>query len=312
MRVPDTYTDKMNMSVCIPVYNNDVNALIQNLLKEFIECRIAYEILLIDDASRPEFQEKNKKLSCLENVKYIELPENIGRAAIRNMFLQYAQYENMLFLDSDSVITTPLFIRNYLSAMQNTSADNCSVICGGTAYDKEKPSKSHRLRWKYGMEREAKSSRKRSLKPYQSFSSNNFLVKKTVLQKVKFEEKLRHYGHEDSLFAYRLMLQNAALLHIENPTLHHYDETTGVFLKKTNQAIDNLIFINKKIVPDGGFIRINRLLTTYFKIKKTGTLSIFKIFSLILNPFLLFLLKHGTVNLKIFDTYKLFYLIKKY
>ncbi len=298
----------MNISVCIPVYNSDVNILVNKLLQEFLRYTIKYEILLIDDASNPEYKQKNSQLSQLENVKYIELAENVGRAAVRNMFLQYAQYENMLFLDSDTVVTNKLFVGNYLSAMQK----NYDVICGGRKYGKKPKQRKYLLRWKYGIERESKNSEQRNQKPYHTFISNNFLVKKTILQKVKFDERLRQYGHEDSLFAYDLMTRNFGLLHIYNPTLHNYNETAADFLFKTSQSIDNLIIIDKEIVSNGDFASMNKLLKTYLKLKAKGIVKLVKFFAIIFSPLLWFLLKYGIVNLKIFDSYKLLYLARKY
>ncbi len=298
----------VNISVCIPVYNCNVENLVNALLKELQRYAIEYEVVLIDDASHDNFKRVNSKLANLKNVTYIELHENVGRSSIRNMFLKHVNFENLLFLDSDSLIRHKFFIGNYLSAMQK----NYSVICGGRRYGAKPKKRKYLLRWAYGIDRECKHSEKRNQKPYQSFMSNNFLVKKTILQNIRFDERLTNYGHEDSLFAYQLMTNKIDLLHIYNPTEHDYNETAGEFLEKTKQAIDNLILINKQIVPNNEFANFNKLLNTYFKLKNKGFLPFFKFLAFIFNPVLSFLLRNGIVNLTIFDIYKLLYLTKKY
>ncbi len=294
-----------DISVCIPVYNCSVNRLINSLLQAFSQCSVKYEIIIIDDASKGEYKQENRKHAKLSNVVYIELPYNIGRSSIRNRFLQYAKYDNLLFLDCDSVIPNNAFIANYLSAMQT----NYQVICGGRQYGKKPKDRKYILRWQYGVKRECKDAEQRNKSPYKSFISNNFIVKRLVLENIKFDERLRNYGHEDSLFAYNLMVNNIKLSHIVNPTIHNYNDTAGEFILKTRQAIDNLAFIDKFIVSKGDFEQINKLLRTYNKLHKLRLTKILYLITGIINPVLEFLLKNVTKNLLMFDLYKLLYLV---
>jgi len=41
---------------------------------------------------------------------YIQLDNNIGRAKIRNLFLKYAKYDYLLFLDCDTFIISDDFV----------------------------------------------------------------------------------------------------------------------------------------------------------------------------------------------------------
>ncbi len=291
-----------SISVCIPIYNFKVNSLVNSLLYSFKECSVNYEILLLDDASKAEYQEENRELAKLSKVLYKELPHNIGRSAIRNMFLKYAKFENVLFLDCDTSLINNKFIANYLSAMHS----DYEVICGGIKYGDRLPDRQYLLRWKYGIKRECRDTTLRKLNKYKSFISGNFILKKSILENIMFDDRLRNYGHEDSLFAFNLMISKINILHINNPTIHNFNDTAKEFLQKTRQGISNLAFIHTFIVPTGKFAEINRLLKTYENLKKYKLTSVIAVLSPIFNPILLFLLRNGIANLRLLDLYKLF------
>ena len=56
-----------------------------------------------------------------------------------------------------------------------------------------------------------------------------------------FDESIQGYGYEDLLLAKALKEKGVEILHIDNPVQHLGLETSKVFLKKTTNAIDNLI-----------------------------------------------------------------------
>ncbi|MDQ3291345.1 MAG: glycosyltransferase, partial [Bacteroidota bacterium] len=76
------------VSILIPIYNFAIEQLVKELLAQCKKAGVRFEIICLDDASEPEFQEKNRKLKNLENVFYEELQVNISRAAIRNQLAQ--------------------------------------------------------------------------------------------------------------------------------------------------------------------------------------------------------------------------------
>jgi glycosyltransferase involved in cell wall biosynthesis len=163
------------ISVCIPIYNFDVRVLIKNLHQQLTEAALAFEIILMDDASTEyEIIEYNKTLSKLAHCQYIQLPENIGRAAIRNKLGETAVFPNLLFMDCDAKAPTD-FIRKYIVELANDTA----IVVGGRVYTPTPPKdKSQYLRWFFGRKRESFSARQRAAHPYQSFMTCNFLVKK--------------------------------------------------------------------------------------------------------------------------------------
>ena len=90
------------LSVCIPVYNFNVTSLVEELSKQVRNLEVQVEIIIIDDCSLEAFRQVNEKACSRET--YIKLSENIGRSKIRNLFLEHAANEYLLFLDCDSVV----------------------------------------------------------------------------------------------------------------------------------------------------------------------------------------------------------------
>ena len=293
------------LSVCIPVYNCNVQNLVTTLLNQLNKHNILYEIILIDDASQAEYRKENQKLAA-GTVKYIPKKNNIGRSKIRNLFLHYAKYEYLLFLDCDSIIVHDAFIDRYLSAINK----NTGIVCGGRTYGKKPENKKYLLRYTFGLKRECISAEQRNKAAYRSFFSNNFLIRKDIFQNHPFNEKIKGYGHEDTFFSYVLKRNNIPVKHIDNPVQHDFDESNKEFLQKTEQAVNNLIFISEHIA-DSDFYQYVKLLNTYFKLKKQGFERILRICAgLFLQPISFILIRTGR-NLFLFDLYKLLYLSKQ-
>ena len=232
------------LSILIPVYNFDVSAYIMSLHKQVFQLSIPFEILLLDDGSDEPYRSKNRLLQSLKNVCYNENYMNMGRAKTRNRLGTMAKYEYLLFTDCDAQIISENFIRNYLCY-----CDRYDVICGGTYYQKNIPSHKYLLHWKYGINTEARPIHIRQQKPYTSFTTHNFLIKKTIFTQIRFEENITDYGHEDTLFGFTLQKNNIPILHIDNPLAHIGLEETSIFLEKQKKALHNVAYITR-LYPD--------------------------------------------------------------
>jgi hypothetical protein len=83
------------------------------------------------------------------------------------------------------------------------------VVYGGRNYE-AKPPKEKELffRWWYGVNRETISVAEREVAPYHAFMTNNFLIPKQLFLSIKLDEKLKGYGHEDTLFGIELKKKN--------------------------------------------------------------------------------------------------------
>ena len=290
------------ISVLIPIYNYDVTHFVETLYQQGKASGIDFEIILMDDASSDNFRKINQQWQTKPEINYIQLEQNVGRAKIRNLLAEKAQYDFLLFQDCDAEIASPSYFENYLTQCQENK-----VVCGGTIYKKEAPKDSSlMLRWKYGKEREEKSAEKRQQQPNAAFTTNNFLIPKETFNNIKFDESLVKYGHEDTLFGYELSQQNIIIHHINNPLIHVGLESAAVFLQKTEEGIKNLIQIIQTKKPEKKFYQDVKLLS-YFLIIKAYRLN--WLFNLLYQLFYQKIYKHLKNNtkptIKYFDLYKI-------
>jgi len=250
------------LSICIPIYNQRLSPLVKELKEEISNYSHSAEILLLDDGSNESFREENRLLSELDLVSYDELSENVGRSAIRNLLADKARGNYLLFLDDDSRTVDENFLKHYLD-----EAKPGNVVCGGRIYQNSTPAPEYMLHWKYGKLKESATADERRLKPY-SFHSNNFMIDRSLFLKIKFDESLKQYGHEDTLFAYKLSINNVKVNHIDNPVLHNGLETSTAFLQKTQMGLQNLLQLY--LSQPKSFRDHVRLLKEYQKVRKLG------------------------------------------
>ena len=295
------------LSVCIGIYNYDVNQLVKDLCKQADKLGIDYEVLLLDDASKHDFMMKNAKLDFLPHVTYLQNYRNVGRSVIRNTLASKAQYPYILFLDCDAKVTHPDFLKKYVEA-----APTARVISGGIEYREKKPKKNQILRWKYGRLRETTPAEIRNQNPNNSFATFNFLIEKEIFKTVEFDESLSGYGHEDTLFGIDLMKHGITVKHIDNPLRHDGITTTEKFLKQTENAIDNLCVLYDKLNDKQQFVEGNKLLQTFQKLQKRKMVRLYlHVYSLV-KSLIIKNLKSNNPNLRCFDLYKLNYLCQKF
>lgn len=262
------------LSVNIPVYQFEVSVLVLQLYDQARKLQIPFEIRVYDDGSDLEFREKNRKIKNLKNVIYVELKENKGRAGIRNRMGLDSIFDHLLFIDADSEIISDNYLAKFLENIKPNR-----VICGGTAYKPVPPDKPEQLlRWVYGTAREAISAETRNSKKGFIITSNNFLIEKSVFEKIHFREDIKKYGHEDTLLGYDLFQNGIEIFHIDNPVEHTGLEDSTLFLDKTKLALKNLHFISDEMLAgDNEFIQQVNFLNRYQKLTKyfpSGLLSI--------------------------------------
>jgi len=291
------------ISYLIPVYNFDIRELVKDLINLSEREKINYEILVVDDFSTAFKSDNKELLNTLNNVIYEELSENYGRAKIRNYLANKSQYENLVFLDCDSKINLD-FVKNYID---NIDKD---IVYGGTLYENNKSDQYylHRL---YGSRREVLSLNKRIESPILSFRTNNFLIKKSLFKKTQFDEQIKGYGHEDTLFAIEIAEKGVEIIHIDNPVIHIGLETSDVFIAKVLKSVENLhqlIYLKKELLETFQKIKLVRY---FFKIKKIYLCGLFSFFYNISNKLIINILKTKKAKIFLLDFLKLTYICKK-
>ncbi|GAA4238219.1 glycosyltransferase [Postechiella marina] len=214
------------ISILIPTFNYNIVPLVNELYKQVTKEKINFEILVYDDGSISDINKKNEAINTLNNCLFKVLPNNIGRSAIRNLLGQNAKYENLLFLDADVFPFNKNFIKNYINHPTN------NVVYGGIVQTNKPPKKPKKLRWIYTKKREQF-----------IINSANFLISKDTFNQYSFDESLKKYGCEDVCFFEVLINNNIQLNHINNPVVHYGNDNAKVFIKKTNQALENLMLL---------------------------------------------------------------------
>jgi glycosyltransferase involved in cell wall biosynthesis len=290
------------ISICIPTYNFNINSLVEALLAQM---DTGDEIIVIDDASNEATKQNNATIAN-KVTRFIELPQNVGRAKIRNLFVNEATNEYLLFLDCDSLVQSPQFLFNYKTAIQL----NPKVVCGGRVYAAVCPSPNQSLSWKYGTLVESKSVEERKKHPNQSFMTNNFLVHKQVLLQHPFDERLTQYGHEDTLFGLMLKNNRIAIEHINNPVLNGDVETNAVYIQKTENAIENLHLI-LQFYPSSDLLESINLLKVANKLHFFKTIGFLKLgYFLFGNRLKTKMIHSKNPQLRLFSLYKLLFFSK--
>jgi hypothetical protein len=245
------------------------------------------------------FLEDNKTVAALPFCRYVPLKNNIGRAAIRNRLADEAKYEHLLFLDCDSEICSNHFIRKYLPFCNENS-----VVLGGRIY-RNNIEPQYSLLWKYGRQKErndAKNLKRR--KNYSVFTSPNFLISKSVFCNIRFDETIKGYGHEDTVFGIMLGRANAEFKYIDNPVIHSGIEDNTAFIRKTEDALRNLysLYLSGRY---RGLEKESRILSYYIGLKRFGLTHAAAAAHRIFGKLILKNLLGKNPSLQLFDAYKL-------
>lgn len=275
------------LSILIPTFNYDIVPLVKELHNQCVENNIKFEVLVYDDGSKSKYNSKNNTINSIQNCLFKELPNNIGRSAIRNLLAKNALFDLLLFIDAGTFPENKDFIKNYISVQHE------NVVNGGMKHTEKPPKKPFKLRWVYTKYREVN-----------ALCSSNFLIKKTVFEKHPFDESIKQYGYEDVLFFDNLKENNIGILKIDNPVIHASDDDATTFIKKTEYAIENLIQL----------INEDKLSIAHYKTSKLymqlSPLSLDKFISLLFKWFKPLLLKNFNSiypSMFLFDFYRLGY-----
>ena len=274
------------LSVLIPIYNVTVQPLVHALHQQQSELETKIEIICIDDGSTADVKEVNRDLNTY--CDYSELPQNVGRAKIRNLLAAKASYEYLLYLDCDAEIISDNFLKNYLRNLPTSG-----VMVGGRVYGDRPDDISLQLHWKFGRKREAAKA--------SEFQSNNFLIPKSILLDHPFDEQIITYGHEDTLLGYQILRDGVEIHYIYNPVMHADLIPAPEFLEKQDQAVENLIQLQRRY-PD---IQ-TRLTRTVQKLERLGVDSMVQFILKLMIPTIRARLSRGkTTSLGLLDLYKI-------
>ena len=258
----------MKISLLIPVFNFDITALVHGMKSAIGKVPEFYEIIIGDDGSSSDYREKYQSLVEEEIVRLISSEKNIGRAAIRNRLALEAAGDVLIFIDADSMLpsTAESYMQNWIA--YTGLAD---VICGGILYRDTPPGDPDKmLRWRFGKLKEHIDVSVRNNHPHTHFKAFNLLIKKTLFEKIRFNEELKQYGCEDTLMSYQLKKAGIEVFHIDNGLVHEGLESNHEFLAKNRQGVENLSKLYDIITDKKAFAEINSMVRVYNKIRYFG------------------------------------------
>ncbi len=281
------------LSILVPIYNYDAENLARILLQQCENLKTEYEIIFADDCStNNKLSKTNKDFFLTTSITFIEVEHNMGRSKIRNFLAKKAKGDFFLFLDCDSGIVREDFIYKYMQFAQKYD-----VVCGGTIYcGKNHISKENLLHWTCGKKRE---------EGKKHFTTNNFLIKKEVFEKIEFNEKIKGYGHEDTLFGEELRKNGYKIGFIDNPVEHLGLKDTDKFILDTINASTNLALLYKQKMYQP-FLENVTLVKTYKKLKKLHCIGVFSFCFVLIRYFVNLNLHSNMPTIRCLDVLKLY------
>lgn len=236
-----------NLSILLPTYNCRCVELVERL---HAQCRavasrvrgFCYEIVVADDCSTDRrLVGQNGAIERLEHVRYLKLPGNIGRSAVRNFLAREARGEWLVFVDGDLGVGRADFVEKYVESEGD-------IVVGGVEIGGDPKVWGDNLRYQYEKRCEgAHSVEGRSRMADREFRTTNFLVARDAMLRHPFDERFRHYGYEDVLFGKSLCAGGYAIRHIDNPVLLDDFEPNAVYVGKTEEACRTLMEFSSQL-----------------------------------------------------------------
>ena len=228
------------LSILIPTYNGISTTLVRSLQQQAAKLATDYEIIVADDGSTdPATIAVNRAVNELPSCRYIERKENAGRAAIRNFLATQAQYEWLLFIDSDMVVCNDNFLQRY------AETDGADVVDGGVVIGNVMPGNLRSMYEKAAEHEHTVDQRQRH--PYHDFHTANFMIRRELMLAHPFDQRFRHYGYEDVLLGKELAAHQIAILHIDNPLSFEVFETNADFVSKTEEGLRTLYHFRRDL-----------------------------------------------------------------
>lgn len=243
-----------HLSILIPTYNDPCLALVTTLQQQAEEAGICYEIIVADDASTDDaVKQHNRQINLLPHCRVEQRKENVGRAVIRNFLALQAQYEWLLFVDSDMVVCRQDYLKRYAQ-----TDDNELVVDGGICVDNVQKDNLRALYEKSAEPRHTAALRQQS--PYQHLHTANILIRRDIMLSHPFDARFRHYGYEDVLLGKHLKEAQIPILHIDNPLSFEIFEDNEHFVLKTEEGLRTLHQFQSELEGFNGLLAVsNRL-----------------------------------------------------
>ncbi|MBR5335926.1 MAG: glycosyltransferase [Bacteroidaceae bacterium] len=284
------------LSILIPTKDYCCRTLVEELCRQANECGIDYEIIVGEDGSSPENMALNAPVAQLPYCRIVVRQPNVGRSRIRNILAQEARGKNIMFIDSDAAAEQNDILQLYTQALEEHR-----VVCGGLYHSKKPQDGNCSLRHRYELAADRqRSAKEREKVPYDRFSTFCFAIRRELFLNIGFDESIRNYGYEDTLFGYELRRRGVAIKHIDAPLLHIGLESNSVYLSKVEESLRTLLQLRDKIEP-------TTLLRCYARIESMHLTGAVALAWRMLRPVIRLNLLGRHPSLTLFNIYKIGY-----
>lgn len=117
------------LSIVVPVKDRvpETRALFASLREAMSACPEPTELLLVDDSAPPVANE-HRRTCAAHDARYLTGPRNVG--AKRNVGVEHATYDLIMFIDSDC-LATPEVLSRHLKTLR-TAGDDVAAVAGPT------------------------------------------------------------------------------------------------------------------------------------------------------------------------------------
>ena len=286
-------TIQNTLSICIASFGDDIGELLHALDSGRRALSKDWTVEIIAGDQHPEPAAGAKQWETQYSLRYLHHPNGLGRSNNRNTIAKASSGNFLLFLDADALPVHPdRFLIAYCTALNGVE-----VVVGGTAYRLSRSSLRHTI----GQRKEAIAANKRAGNPHANFSAFNFAISRATFLQHPFDESLKQYGHEDTLFGQELRYACKTITHIDNPAYHLDGDSDAEFLDKTDLAVDNLV----ALIREGKIDEEVRLFAVYRKLQRTGIVHLVRLLSILFASSIRALLMGGVRSVLLFDFYKL-------
>ncbi len=229
-----------SLSILIPVFNWDISKLVQRLHNQSLGLmeKFEIEIIVLEDGST----EKNDNAAAIENlplVTYEYFPVNRGRATLRNLLLERAKGEYILFIDADMLPDDDRFLQRYLDKIKAGH----DIICGGISYNLISQVENNCSFYLYKSEKtEAVRATLRNKSPWRYLFTSNILIRRRIAESIKFDSRFTAYGFEDIDWAIRLA-RSYSIDHIDNTCSHMGLMSKEQTFSRMRESIKNYVLL---------------------------------------------------------------------
>ncbi|MCQ9283280.1 glycosyltransferase [Priestia aryabhattai] len=132
MSIKNNHNHPIKVSIVMPTYNkyHQTSLSLYGLSKQTFS-HAEYEVILVDDASSDNTSDILKEVDVPFKFKYIQMKQNKGRSSVRNIGINHAEGDLLIFLDGE-MLAPPSFIENHYKHHMHESN---LVVTGAMHYE---------------------------------------------------------------------------------------------------------------------------------------------------------------------------------